>query len=117
MKDPIKWLSLVLAIVGIAGLWFVSAGAEPLKIGLSSITEAEIGKYVQVTGMVSRITEVESGYFMTLEDNGEAIKTIFWKSSGISMDGIEKGSSVDVTGRVALYQGELEIIADGVSAV
>ncbi|MBI2583531.1 MAG: exodeoxyribonuclease VII large subunit [Candidatus Aenigmarchaeota archaeon] len=113
MQNKIKWLSLAIAIIGIIGIWIVSAIAEPLAMQISEISEEDIGKYVAVEGYVAEKAESSDAFFLSLESEDSSLKVVAWKRSA-NLSAVEISSNVKVIGKIALYRGEIEIIADEV---
>lgn len=97
---------LLLAVAGVAGLAVAGMMAEPVTVG--SVNEEDIGKIVRITGEASNVDYASSATFM--EVNG--VKIVRFATVPV-----KDGDAVEVTGRVSLYRGELEIVADEIRGV
>jgi len=103
-------ISIVIAIVGIAALFFIERfSTEETK----SIKNIKIGQIERVSGMVTSVyTSKSKNVFLKVADNTGEVAIVAFKDSNI--DGVydlEVGDQVTVLGRVNEYKGELEIIA------
>lgn len=105
-------LSLVMAIVGILGLFSVNLLFVPTFLAIREIDESRIGQIVSVDADIKRISVSEGHIFMTLSDETSEIKAVMWQSAarGTEAYNLTTGDAVLVTGQIANYRGELEII-------
>ena len=78
----------------------------PQAIDIGSIDASDIGAKVKVTGNISSIFSSEEASFYSIKDGKDSIEAVAFNS----MPDIQGFSTV--TGRVDLYQGELQLIID-----
>jgi DNA/RNA endonuclease YhcR with UshA esterase domain len=85
------------------------AGTEkPGKASVSSIEPSDIGEKVRLDGEVVEAYSSRDSAFLTVSDGTGNI-------SVVSFDGrtfFEEGEEVSLSGRVTMYEGELEVVAD-----
>lgn len=107
MKKKVYKISVFLAVAGLTLMYFSSLylGLEHVAIG--EIERSWSGKNVKISGNVSEFSRSDSTAFITLNDTtGEILVVDF--DSRLQL---EQGEKVNVTGRVSIYQGQLEVIA------
>lgn len=103
-------LSLLFSIVGLILILFFSSGdVSPTEI--CSIKEEYEGKGVKVCGKVENMKELKGGYINFNINDGCPIKVFSSQGSGFF---IENGDNVCVVGKVEIYNGALEVSAEGV---
>jgi len=110
-------VALVLAIIGIAGLFLVTLFIGPKEIKIGSITDAEIGMDVTVKGVVDSYYEKDGHVFIDLNDTTGTIKAVVFENTAKGMPtvyNIEQGDMISIEGKVQLYKNELEIVATAV---
>ena len=106
--DLIK-ISIVLAIIGIAALYFISNYFEE---NTTKIADLKIGQVARISGMITSFRTSKDGHsFLKIADNTGEISVVAFKSSNLGLSGLQVGDSVSVLGRVDEYKGSLEIIA------
>ena len=98
--------SLVCALLGISGLAFVVYAYEPPAVG--TIGEKDAGKIVTIGGIVEEVKTVSDTTLMIV--NGTKIVSF-------GNENIKKGERIQATGRVQIYNGEPEIVADSIRKV
>ena len=99
--ESISKVSIFFAILGILALGFIVVISSPIEV--TEIGENDIGKVVIVKGEAEGVRVSGNTVFLSIND----IKIVKF-----SRDNIQEGDPITVTGRVSLYKGELEIIAD-----
>lgn len=114
--DRVMLVSLVLAVVGIAGLWIVSGQVSPVEFKIEDITADDIGSFARISGNIERLSESEDGYFLTLADGSDSIKAVIWKRNFPDLNLITN-QRIEIVGTVSLYRGEIEMIADNTKIV
>lgn len=114
-------LCLVVAAVGIVGLFTVGLFVQPERVAVGGIDESMMGRIVTVSGTIERASESGGHYFFDIAgaESSDVIKAVMWASQTKSSDveGLGKGSRIVATGQVASYRGELEIILNKISSV
>ena len=103
-------LSLVVALAGMAGLFAVTLfiGTEMRIIG--SLSEKDAGHHVVLNATVLSKTTSNGNVFMTLGDPTGNITVVIFGSQLQP----KVGYNILIIGRVNIYKGELEVIADSV---
>ena len=91
--------------------------SQPISIAIERSTgelmAADVGRLVTVRGNVARVDALSSGARVTVDDGSGAVAVILWQSvqgEPVGASSLEMGAEVQVTGEVALYQGELELV-------
>lgn len=108
MKDSnLVKISLLWSILGIVFLLIISRYSTPNQVDIGSL-ENKLGKTVVVQGKVSEFTSTPEVTFMTLQDETGKVKVVSFKR----VPDIENKARAEITGKVELYKGELEIIAE-----
>ena len=104
--DALRKICLLLAVAGIGGLAVAGLLAEPVAV--SGVNEEDIGKIVRMTGEASKVSHAPSVTF--IEING--VKIVRFAATPV-----KDGDIVEVTGRVSLYRGDVEIVAESIRGV
>ena len=108
-------VALICSLVGIVALYFISEDIEVGQKNIGKITLEDIDKNVKVKGVVKDLFENEKVMLITIEQPQDMTIVLF-KSKNESI-GINKGSSIEVIGKVDEYEGELEIIGNKVRVI
>lgn len=100
-----KELLLLFAGIGLFILSLIST--QPAEeVNINSLEASNIGAKVAVTGNISTTYSTDEAVFMEIKDETGKIK-------GVSFNELPEFSGRSrVTGRVDLYQGELQLIVD-----
>ncbi|MFH1787011.1 MAG: OB-fold nucleic acid binding domain-containing protein [archaeon] len=104
------FLALILASAGTAMLYAIPQGYGVPHTPIQKITPSYEGVPVVVSGSVSQIKSTEKVTLLTLSD-GEAsiLVPVFDKAEEFSI-----GEALDVSGKVQLYNGALEVIPSAI---
>ncbi|MEM7813592.1 MAG: OB-fold nucleic acid binding domain-containing protein [Candidatus Aenigmatarchaeota archaeon] len=88
----------------------------PMAVAIADVDESRLGEIVKVSGKVRRAVVSEGSVFLTIWDGSNEIKAIVWQSvaRGTEVYELRPGDRIAVTGQVAVYRGELEIVASKV---
>ena len=113
-KNLLK-VALICSLVGIVALYFISENIEIKQKNIEKITLDDINKNVKVKGVVKDLFENEKVMIITIEQPQDMTIVLF-KSKNESV-GINKGSNIEVIGKVDEYEGELEIIGNKVRVI
>jgi len=111
-SDLLK-LSVAVAVIGLLGLfWYGTASSTAYSV---SELDQLMGQKVKISGTVSSAFTSKAGntFFMVSDGTGQAKVAVF-QSSGIDVSQLKNGAAVEVEGKVAEYEGELEIIASSI---
>lgn len=107
---------LILALVGLAGIYFAVVSLEPTEIDIKTIEEGMIGKLVKITGAIDNIKKTSSNNIYWTVDDGSSI-TVPLLDSKFKKISAAKGDIVEVVGLVSQYNGELEIMPKEISVL
>lgn len=106
-------LSLICSLVGLIAIYAVAISARPKITPIASLNENFIGLRISVSGQVIDYRDHEEGHlFLKLKDKSGGLVNvpIFSRTRAQLEESIEILDIVEITGEVALYQGELEVI-------
>ena len=106
MKNLFR-ICILLGALGIVLVYSSSIYIEPEKVNVSEIKPQWNGKQVSVTGNVVQPYRTKGNLFFTLEDSSGQIKV----ASFDSKTRLNSSQRINLTGRVSLYRGSLEIMA------
>ena len=97
-------LSLIIALLGTFALLLLSQNIEPDTTKISGINENMLDEWVRISGKVVQEKNYASLKIITVSDETASINCVLRQNENISL-----GSSIDITGKVIEYRGELEI--------
>ena len=106
-------LSFIIAIIGIVLLFIFAQNVEPLEVEIKNIDDSYAGRSVKINGDITEIffSKDKETMFLTVADEKD-IKIVMFKNDLKTMDeNLSIADNVIITGKVALYKGDLEIIA------
>jgi DNA/RNA endonuclease YhcR with UshA esterase domain len=84
---------------------------EPAETAVGDVTPADVGRTLVLSGTLGPIEPFSAGVKFTLDDGTGQITLLLWEDEyERAPDGLGAGAEVVVTGEVAEYQGELELI-------
>jgi len=109
-------IAIVVAILGIAALFFIIRYNEQNTI---QVTELKQGQIERITGMVNSVYISKDGHaFLKVADTSGEVSVIAFKNSNIDEAyNVGIGDQISVLGRVEEYKGQLEIIAKEIKIV
>lgn len=115
MKDEtLLKLSLIVAGVGLTGLFLLSGSMQPTQMAVAQLDDNILDQKVQVNGTASGLKTTSDGHtFFTLADSTGQIRVVAFASA--KLEPPAEGSKVTVKGRLQEYNGKLEIVADAIS--
>ena len=112
--------SFLMAVVGIVLLFIFAQNLEPLEAEIKNIDDSYVGKSVKVEGIIDYIGygKDKETLFLTVSDENKDIKMIMFKKDLKNMEGnLTSNDKIIIVGEVALYNGDLEIIARSIEKV
>lgn len=109
MKNLFR-ICVILGAVGVALIYSSSIYIEPEKVNISEIEPQWNGRQVKVGGKAVQPYKSKGNLFFNLKDNSGKIKVAKFDAD-ITLN---KSESVNVSGRVKLYQGKLELVAENI---
>ena len=117
-KSNLLKISIFISIIGIISVFMVKGYATDLDIPISE-AENYMGRSIRLSGSISDIFITETGHgFIDLYDDTGHIKVVVFKSSGLNIiHALKRDDTVSILGKIAEYEGELEIIAKDITEV
>lgn len=112
MTDLLTKLCIICTALGIVLMIIVSDKVSPGQSNISSITERDINKAVSIKGTVNNV--LNKGAALTLlevQDSKNSITVVLFSPGE---NNLKKGDFVEVSGRVSVYNSNLQIIADSI---
>ena len=113
-------LSLVCSLTGLAAIYAAAALARPRITPIASLDNGFIGLKVAISGQVIDYREHQDGHlFLKLKDDSGGVVSvpIFSRVRAEIGESMELLDILEVTGEVALYRGELEVVPERASDV
>lgn len=105
-------LSIVCSLVGLIAIYAAATSARPRVTPIASLDNSFIGLRVAISGQVMDYREHNDGHlFLKLQDSSGIVNVpIFSQTRAQVEESIELLDVVEVTGEVALYDGEFEVV-------
>lgn len=113
-SKQITLLVLLLAVVGLTGIYFAISNIEPVELEIGAIGQAMAGKLVRVSGRIDYISKSRSGNIYWTIDDGNNITVPLLESKFKKMSA-KSGDEVEIVGLVSVYKEELEIMPKEIS--
>ena len=112
-------LSLCAAAAGLFALVAVAILIEPKHVAIAEITESDAGGLVVVRGEISSYSSKDENVFITLNDSAAIRIVLFSREAGKQpwVYDLKKRDAISVQGRVQVYRGELEIVAEKITKI
>jgi len=106
-------LSLGIAVIGLLGLfWYGTASSTGYSV---SELDQMLGQKVCLAGTASSVFTSKAGNtFFQLSDGTGQVSVAIFKNSNLDIADLKNGVSAEVEGRVAEYEGSLEVIAEAI---
>lgn len=115
-KNLVK-ISIGGVFVGLSLLYIVSQNMQAESLPIAGLKPEMAGKYVNITGDISKIQKLENGLILTMQDNTTQVKVVLWNNlleelrlKGFEVDKIQEGARMNVVGIMEVYRGSLEIM-------
>lgn len=109
-------ISTCIAIIGLLGLfWYGTASSASYSV---SELDKMMGQKVKISGTASSVSASKAGntFFMVSDGTGQ-VNVVVFKNSNLDVSELKNGIQVDVEGKVAEYQGSLEIVASSIAVL
>ncbi len=97
-------------LAGLILIYVANVFAEPPLVTVEAVSKQDMGEMVQIRGVV-RDPSFSDGHAFFDVAQGNASIRVAWFQAGRD---VAAGETVRVIGRVELYNGALEVVADGV---
>lgn len=110
-------ISFTATIIGIIALYGILYFSEPCRLKISEISENDAGKKIITQGIITKFSEKNGNVFMTVYDGKEIQVVLFFKSAKNITHDFGPGGNITITGKVAIYNSELEIIAEKIELI
>ena len=108
-------IALSCSVLGLVMLFFVSDSITISNIDISKIEDEEIGRIVKITGMVTRVTNLEKVMFIEVgQQKIEKVDVVLFKDHDFDL---AVGEQIEIIGEIEEYKGEKEVIANRVKVV
>ena len=103
------------AAISILALYLITFQIYSSHVNIGEIDKSFIGKTVNVTGNVERLSNSKGNIFMNVNDGTGKIKVVLWEDvvksmSDMDINELKDGMKINVIGDVQVYMGEIEII-------
>ena len=112
-KSLLKF-SLIIGVLGLVFLFYAESNLTPELRQISSLSNSDIEKNVRISGIIESISRLPSITKLKLKDNSRSINIAVFNKDNIQL---EKGSKIEITGKVSLYNSALEITADKIRTI
>lgn len=114
-------LCLICSVIGLVALFFGVQLKEAKAIEISEINKEKIGEEVIVEGRVTNKYYNGEHLFFDLEGDKEKIDVVIFQDDiekgNIEPEKIKESDKIRVTGKIEIYNGELEIIGNRVTKI
>lgn len=113
MMDKIGKLVVILSLLGVCILYGISSVIEPPYVPLDEVGAYE-SAFVRTRGVISDFYVTGSGNVL-MRIMGNQTELLIFISSAANSDNLlnlSYGDEIEVEGRVTVYQGEYELVAD-----
>lgn len=110
----------ILVVIGIIGLFVITTFSTPTSLAISSIDENSVGQIVSISGIVTSYYTSNGHVFMDVDDTTGSIKVVMFEDDAENNPwtyDVRKDDEIIINGKIQLYEGELEIIANSVDIV
>ena len=108
----LRAIALIFSLVGLLSLLLLAEFSEPEQVKVIEL-ENKVEQRVIVHGEITSSFQKTDVSFFDLKDDTGKIKVVAFGP----VEWLDKGSQVVVYGKVAIYQGELEVIADRIELI
>ena len=107
-------LALICTLIGLLIIIFISDNIEINYSLIKDISKKDIDKQVKIKGIISSIIQKESLTLYNIEDSTGKIKVIVFNENFLDL---QNNKTIEVIGKVLLYQGILEINAEQIKTI
>lgn len=103
-------ISLVVSAVGIMMLFVLSELMQPKYIPIQNITESLYGERIMFNGSISSLTLKNGNLYARISNGENYIKIVMFKT----FPNLTAGQGITVIGRVSIFDGDTEVIAESI---
>jgi len=108
-SNQMMLLILVLAIVGLTGIYFAVSNIKPIELRIEDIEDSMAGRLVKISGRIGNIRKSKAGNLYWTIDDGSNI-TVPILDNKFKKLTLKRGDIVEIVGLVTKYKEELEIM-------
>jgi len=108
-SNQMMLLILVLAIVGLTGIYFAVSNIKPIELRIEDIEDSMAGRLVKISGRIGNIRKSKAGNLYWTIDDGSNI-TVPILDNKFKKLTLKRGDVVEIVGLVTKYKEELEIM-------
>lgn len=108
-SNQMMLLILVLAIVGLTGIYFAVGNIKPIELRIEDIEDSMTGRLVKISGRIGNIRKSKAGNLYWTIDDGSNI-TVPILDNKFKKLTLKRGDVVEIVGLVTKYKEELEIM-------
>lgn len=113
-EKPLLYFSLTISLTGLLSLFLIASNINFDATPIGEISKDDTGRGLKACGSIEdKFTSSENHTFFTLVDKSGEIEIVVFSSTRAAVG----TGQVCVTGKVDLYEGDLEIIAKEVESV
>lgn len=112
-EELVARIALGIAVLGLAVLFVSNFIYEARDVKISEITEESAGSKVIVCGRIGSSFLAKGVLIFTISD-GSKIKGVVFNPGKEAFQLIRKNSFARIEGKIQIYEGELEIVAESV---
>ncbi|MCX6819278.1 MAG: OB-fold nucleic acid binding domain-containing protein [Candidatus Aenigmarchaeota archaeon] len=107
-------LCLAMSVIGVIALFILVQFIEPKELSISDISQSHVGQEVVTQGRISSYAIDDGNIFISLSEANNSIQVVMFQKDAKLEAELKKGDKIKVTGKVAFYKNDLEIIASSV---
>lgn len=107
-------IATITTIIGIIGLILASGMVMPNELKIKQIDNSHIDEQVQITGHIVSITKTKTT-ILKIADNTSTINVVIFNDANIKH--LNQNTNVTITGKVAQYKGQPEIILEDMTNI
>ena len=106
-------IAIICSLVGIVILFLIAQSIKIDEEDIGKINREDIDDEVIVAGRITKIIDTEEVMILEVSKN-EEISVVLFKESLIDL---QEGDNIEVRGKVAEYEGDIEIMGDEVRVI
>lgn len=110
--EKLTKIALFLSIISLFVLYIISNNISIEEKNIAKINHKNIEEQIKIVGKINRITELEEVYFLELEQTSK-ITVVVFKDEKIFLN---KEDYVEIEGKIDEYNGNIQIIANKITA-
>ena len=110
--DKIFKICIATTIISLLAVIILTPYVSPQKLSIEEIDNSKIDNQVEVTATVENVHTTKSGTrIITLSDDTSKINLVIFAST-VNVVDLDKNQKVDVTAKVTVYNGQVELILE-----